>query len=355
MKKMVTRKDIAQKAGVSVSVVSRALNNSGYVEENKRQLILQIAETLNYTPNPVAMSLQKQRTKQILFYCKDLNNAFNIELYEGMLEEAEKNGYIVVMNGKINFDRVRHLMIDGIILPNQQMTAEYLEMIGKNYYLPVVAAAYGDNVFFPKAVPIVECDLLQGTKNALEYLRKKGHRKMAMVMPYDFNTNNTRGIAWKEFMEEELQDCLKDYFLAISKSGLNNDERTLQFLEERSEDSMYIPESFFEKGLLAAEIFVERQLDATATLCFNDEMALGFAKRMKELGYKVPEDLSIMGIDGVATRKYMEPELTTLSLQPKVMGAKCVKALLAVLTGKNIKYVTHVPSKIIEGKSVRCL
>jgi DNA-binding LacI/PurR family transcriptional regulator len=352
---MITRKDIAQKAGVSVSVVSRALNNSGYVEGNKRKLILEIADTLNYRPNPVAMSLQKQRTKQILFYSKDLNNAFNIEMYEGMIEEAEKNGYIVVINGKINFDRVRNLMIDGIILPNQQVTAEYLETVGKHYYLPVVAAAYGDNVFFSKAVPIVECNFLQETKNALQYLRKRGHRKIAMVIPYDFNTNNTRAMAWKEFMEEELGDRLKDYFLGISKSGLNNDKRTLQFLEEQNEDPMHIPESFFEKGMLAAEILVERKLNATAVLCFNDEMALGFAKRIKQLGYKVPDDLSIMGIDGVSTRKYMEPELTTLSLQPKVMGAKCVKVLLSILMEKKVKYVTHIPTKIIEGESVRSL
>ena len=76
---MVTRKDIAEQAGVSVSVVSRALNNSGYVESEKKARILQIAEELGYSPNPVAMSLASRRTKQILFYCKDLRNAFNIE------------------------------------------------------------------------------------------------------------------------------------------------------------------------------------------------------------------------------------------------------------------------------------
>lgn len=66
----VTRRDIAQKAGVSVSVVSRALNNSGYVDKEKKKRIIRIAEELGYHPNPVAVSLMKQRTKQLLFYCR---------------------------------------------------------------------------------------------------------------------------------------------------------------------------------------------------------------------------------------------------------------------------------------------
>ena len=69
---VITRKNIAERAGVSISVVSRALNNSGYVDAEKKRKILQIAKELDYHPNPVAMSLTSQRTKQILFYCREL-------------------------------------------------------------------------------------------------------------------------------------------------------------------------------------------------------------------------------------------------------------------------------------------
>ena len=67
MKQKITRKDVAEKAGVSVSVVSRALNNSGYVEKDKKLRILEAARKLGYVPNPVAMSLQQRRTRQIIF------------------------------------------------------------------------------------------------------------------------------------------------------------------------------------------------------------------------------------------------------------------------------------------------
>ncbi|MGB4659740.1 MAG: LacI family DNA-binding transcriptional regulator, partial [Mobilitalea sp.] len=352
---MITRKEIAQRAGVSVSVVSRALNNSGYVREDKREEILRVAEELGYRPNPVAMSLQKRRTKQILFYCKDLNNAFNIEMYQGMLEEAEKYGYMVVMHGKLNFNIVRDMMIDGLILPNQPITAIYLDEIGNNYHLPVVTASYGDDIYLSKAVPLIECDLLQGAKDALQYLWDKGHRKIAMVTPYDLITHNSRTIAWKEFMKPVLKDRMEDYFLGISRGGLHNDQRINQFTEEQSREFRYHQDSFYEKGMLAGDIFSERKMDATAVLCFNDEMAMGFAKRIKHFGYRIPEDISLMGFDGVVTGRYMEPVLTTMALHPAVMGAKCVQVMMSVLQGNKYKYVTHIPTKILEGESVKDL
>jgi len=107
MKSNVTRKDVADKAGVSVSVVSRALNNSGYVEQNKKDTILRIAKELGYVPNPVAMSLQQKRTRQIIFYCKDLNNSFNIGMFFGMLSEAKARNYVVMINGDMDFGRLK--------------------------------------------------------------------------------------------------------------------------------------------------------------------------------------------------------------------------------------------------------
>lgn len=352
---MVTRKDIAKIVGVSVSVVSRALNNSGYVSKEKRKEIIRVANELGYRPNPVAMSLQQRRTKQILFYCKDLNNPFNIEMYEGMIEEAEKNGYVVVINGKINFDIIPDLMIDGIVLPSQQVTKKYLEKVGRKYYLPVVTASYGDNVYFPKAVPMVETDLYEGTIKALQYLRNRGHRKIAMATPYYIDKDDSRSLAWKEFMKDELNGDLGKYFLGISKIGLENDNRVCHFREEQSKDMLDVPESFFEKGKLAAKVFAERDLDATAVLCFNDEMAAGFSKQISEMGFDIPGDISLMGIDGSWVCKYIQPELTTLEIQKRIMGQKCVQLLLALIEGKKKKCLIRVPTRILERDSVRDL
>ena len=165
---MVTRREIANLANVSISVVSRALNNSGYVEKEKKEKIIKIAEELGYTPHPVAMSLQRQRTKQVLFYCKDLKNAFNIELYMGMLNVAKARDYMVVMNGDIEFSSIKQMMIDGIIMPNEAMAEHYLKTTGKNYYLPLVTASYQNPVVFSKSTPVVELDVYEGMQKAVK-------------------------------------------------------------------------------------------------------------------------------------------------------------------------------------------
>lgn len=351
---MVTRKDIAEKAGVSVSVVSRALNNSGYVNEQKKQEILRIAKELGYYSNPVALSLANKRTKQILFYCRELENAFNIMLYEGMIEAARKHGYMVVIQGDVEFENIKNLMVDGIIMPNEFITEIYLNSFGRNYYLPVVSATYGNPVRFHKAVPIIESDTKDAMEMAVQYLKKRGHKKIALVMPYEFHTTENRIYAWKEQMNYEVKD-IEHYYLGICKKGLNNDSRVMDFPEEKYIGDISIAENFFSKGMLAAQIFKERKLDATAIACFNDEMALGVCKGLKQVGYKVPDDVSVIGIDGIFSRRYGELELTSVSLNPKKQGEKCVEVLIDILINKKTKCVTRIPHKIIEGETVRSM
>lgn len=350
---MATRADIAKQAGVSVSVVSRALNNSGYVSAEKKQRILQIAEELDYHPNPVAMSLMIQKTRQILFFCRELENAFNIELYEGMLELAHKQNYMVVVNGMLDFNSIRNTMVDGVILPNETVAAIYLDMVGKNYHLPAVTASFGDVVSFPKAIPYVECDLWEGGRMLVQYLWDKGHRKIAMIMPYGLDNKSARANAWKDFMKPVLGSQLPRYYFGIDKQGLAYDERVMRFLEEQSDGSITVPEDFFGKGELAAEVFVERGTDATAAVCFNDEMAMGFCKRLRALGVRIPEDMSVVGFDATYARRYAEIQLTSLALNPKLQGMKCAEVLLDILNGNKNKHVTHIPLSILEGNSVK--
>ena len=354
---VVTRKDIAAKAGVSVSVVSRALNNSGYVEAEKKKKILQIAKELGYSPNPVAMSLASRRTKQILFYCKDLRNAFNIEAYEGMFRAAQKQDYMVVVNGDIDFHRIKDLMVDGLIFPNEIMTQQYLRKIGKNYYLPVVSMGFGNVISgeFQKSVPIVECDLWRGTEQIFQYLWMRGHHRIAMVTPYWWNQEESRIIAWKQLTKEEFGERQREYYLGMSCMDFPGDSRITVFPEERVFMNEEIPDSFFEKGEVSAEIFREKNLDATAVICFNDEMAMGFCKKMKMLGCRIPEDLSVVSYDGVYSGRYAIQKLTTLSLNAQMLGKKCVEVLLDKIIGNKIKNVTHIPLKLIEGETVRTL
>ena len=91
--------------------------------KKRKKRIIRIAEELGYHPNPVAVSLMKQRTKQLLFYCREIRNAFNIELYEGMMNAARKRNYLVVIHGSLDFKSIRSTMVDGIIFPVNRQPA----------------------------------------------------------------------------------------------------------------------------------------------------------------------------------------------------------------------------------------
>lgn len=355
-KRKVTRKDIASRAGTSVSVVSRALNNSGYVAKEKRERILSLAEEMNYIPNSVSIFLQERRTKQILFYCKDLSNAFNIQMYQGMIETAYARGYMVLVNGAIAFEEIKDTLVDGIITSNQAVAKYYMENVGKNYRLPVVSASYSDVISIPKPLPIVEVDMFQVVESALDYLYQRGHRKIAIGMPYpieDFNARARAYIAWVK--EKELYDPSK-YYIGVSRRNpqLIDDRRLLGFHEEVG-NLLEIQEDFYGKGRLAAHIFMEKNLDATAILGFNDDFSLGLIKGFQELGVRVPEDISVLGFDGINNRKYVTPLLTTMGLFPEKQGAKCVEVLLDIIEGKKYKHINHTGFKLLEGGSVRTI
>lgn len=354
-KKLATRQDIAQRAGTSVSVVSRALNNSGYVAREKKENILKIAEELNYAPNPVAISLQKKRTRQILFYCKNVDNAFNIQLYKGMLDVAVDRGYMVLFNGQIAFEEIKSTLVDGIIMQDQSVARFYLENYGKNYHLPVVSASYSDNLHTSHPLPVVDVDMFKVTETALKYLWKQGHRRIAIGMPYILQAGHARGIAWNAWMKDQGMKNTENYYIAVTRQDprMKNDERMKKFQEEVAEEWATVSEDFFGKGVLAAHLWRERGLDATAILGFNDDFALGLIRGFQEMGMKVPEDISVMGIDGIDTRKYVTPLLSTVSVFPRSQGAKCAEVLLDIIEGKKFRYVNHAGFRLVEAESVR--
>ena len=108
----------------------------------------------------------------------------------------------------------------------------------------------------------------------------------------------------------------------------------MSFQEEVAENPHVVNEDFFGKGRLAARIYRGKKMDATAVVGFNDEFSLGLICGFQEMGLRVPEDISVMGIDGNDARKYVSPLLTTVSLFPQEQGAMCVRVLLDLIEGK---------------------
>lgn len=332
MARKVTRKDIAQRAGTSISVVSRALNRSGYVEEEKRRKILQIARELNYIPNSVTMELQERKTNQIIFLCNDIRNPFYIQMYQGMLDAIQDKRYRIVFDGNMKLEDIKDVLTDGIIFSNQIIAAQYLNTCGKNYDIPVVCAAYGDIVDIKKSITMVEIDMFQAVEMGLAYLWNRGHRRIAYATPY--NTGySSRETAYVNWLRERYIDSEK-YRIKVP------------FSQEKGNSDFRI------SGRLAAYEYIRSGNSATAILAFNDEYAYGIMEGLAENKILIPDDVSIMGMDGNYTRQYMNTKLTTVSLFPEKQGALCVQNLIDIIEKKPHKYITRIDSEIIEGNTV---
>jgi DNA-binding LacI/PurR family transcriptional regulator len=330
---MANRKDVALKANVSITVVSRVMSGTGYVSKEKREAVLQAAEELNYRPSPVARSLQNGRTRQILFYRGNLSGAYYLDLHRGMMDYAEKQGYLVCISGDLHIERIGEMLIDGLILPTETYArSEYLRYLRK-YHIPYVVIGYGEHI--PKNVYSVTVDTGLAMHELVEYLRERGHRRIALVNRVDFSPAVPRNNAFHSLMAETYHDRIEDYILNIPAG-------------EYEAGSV----GFYQIGRAAAEQFAQRRLDATAVICFNDEAAVGFYSRIVKLGYRIPEDLSIAGFDGLALGEYLSPALTSMSLKPFDHGQKCAEVILDILRGRKPGYKHNIDSFLIERESV---
>ena len=340
---MVTRKDIASRLGVSVSVVSRALNNSGYVDREKKEQILELARELGYSREPVAMRTEYAQSHLLLFYLRDTRNPFYIELYDGLTEAADEQGYGVLLFNSGSFEQIPRISADGIVFPNESLAVDYLKSAGKKYYLPAVSCSYGYSYLLPRGIPQIDCDVLSGTMMLIEHLRSRGHMKIAMISPEDISSFGIRVISWQSAMVSVLGNRLSEYIFIIdedSRSGAGSPSGRIRFCD------------YYERGSTGAKRFVESGCDATAVICFNEEMALGFCKKLTELDVRVPEDLSVVTYDATYQSRFFPIPVTKINLNPRIQGRLCAETLIDMINGKHPERVRHVPIELIEGASV---
>ncbi len=330
---MATRRDVAEKAGVSVAAVTRALNSSGYLSEEKREAVLKAAEELEYRPDPIAVSLKKRRTHQLVYYIQDLSNYYYMEMYRGMMGYAAEHGYMVITSKDFSLDQVRSLMVDGILLPTEFY---YHETVDEKIHVPVVIAGYAD--VDGETLPTVNVDVRRAVDVALEHLFALGHRRISFALENRLCRDDKRLCAYKARMQPFLGDDTERYVIGPT-----------------IEADHHLDMNYFEHGVSAADDFIGRALDATAVVCFNDDTAIGLMNRLQERGLKVPDDVSVVGIDGHLFGAYTTPALTTVSISPDLHGRECARLLISLIEGGPPVTPDRIEPYLIERRSVRRL
>lgn len=336
---MVTRKDVAEKAGVSVTAVSRVINNSGYVQKEKREAILAAIREVGYRPKTIPILNPRPELRQILFLNRDPGNSYTIEMYRGMVEYAWSRKYMVALSGIWSPHEIQSMAVSGVVIGNEWETLEFDRTFGEVIPIPAVSASYGEFCIQPKHIPFVECDSYAGMENLLNYLLAKGHRKIAFASSFAVNENNPRGLAWYAKMRPLLMEKISEYIF-VGENLIR-----IEGIEEVD---------FRRMGEQLAKRMIERKSDATAVACFNDDIALGMMLHFQRKGVKIPEDISVMSLGGMENGRYCYPSLTSIYLPAFEQGRKCMRILLDMIEGKKVPMRSRIKiGTLIEGDSVK--
>jgi len=317
-------KILASKAGVSVNTASRAINDKPDINPLTKEKILRIAREIGYVPNASAVALRTQKTRTLGVVIADNNNPFYAEVLSGIEAEAKSNNYhIILTNTMRNYQEEENAIdlllakqVDGLLIaPVQEKNEDIYKLIESRIPFVVVGRDY-ENL----SVDAVYSDELKGGYIATEYLIKKGFRKISYIGGYTYKSPARRRL-------EGYKKALTDYGILIN------------------EDLIKIGDIDIENGYSNTKDLFDQGFDFQAIFAYNDMMAFGAIKAIKERGLKIPEEIGVVGYDNILFSSLVSPPLTTVNLKKDELGRECVRLLLSKINGhhkKNKKIVLDV-------------
>lgn len=308
----VTLEMVATAAGVSAASVSRILNGSATVSADKRTAVLQAIERLGFVPNPVARGLAGGRTLSVGVVTQAIDSPFYGGALRGIESSLSAAGYSpLFVSGQWSaaheaqcIETLRSRRVDGIIVLTGRLSDEALMRTARE--LPVVVT--GRRLQAP-GLYALDYDNVEGARLATHHLLGLGHRRIAFICG--------------DLQHPDGEQRLHGYRAALEAAGLE------------VEPGLVLPGNFTEASGLAA---VERLIDSgepyTALFAANDQMAFGARLALHRRGLRVPQDVSLVGFDDLASAVYAIPPLTTVHHPVLELGELAAQAMLQLLAGE---------------------
>lgn len=306
---MPTILDVAKKAGVSRSTVSRVLTNSNRVDPETRKKVFAAMKELNYQPSQAARNLRRQETKLIAVLIPCISNPFFGSLVQGMEEVAVKKGYHVILcnTGEDPILEIEYLrmlerkQVDGIIMTAHRNPLEKVKSFLK--FGPIVfASEYTED----DSLPAVIIDNSEAAGKVTEHLIMKGHRRIGFI-------NGPEHIILCRDRQEGYLHMLEKYDIPVS-------------------DGLILCSDFtMEGGFKSAKHLLDLEEKPTAIFATNDEMAVGVIQAVQEQGLRVPQDVAVAGFDNIQISQVVQPNLTTIDQPIFQIGVKSMELLMSCL------------------------
>lgn len=316
---MVNIKDIAQYCGVAVSTVSRVLNNHPDVSEQTRKCVMEAVERLHYVPNNSARNLVKTTSDTIALLVKGVNNPFFARLIKVIEREVTERGYTLELHHMDTSEDELHV---AALLATERRLRGILFLGGRFNYTPEDLAAI--------QVPFVLCtytnsfgslkedtyssvaiDDRQAARAAVNMLYGLGHRKIALLCDdmHDKSISELRTDGYRSALEEHGIPFNRDL---VACAGSFSDMAAI-----------------YE----AAANLIKSGAEFTAIFAIADLMAVAAIKALSDHGRRVPDDCSVVAIDGLDLTAYTLPTLTTLVQPVEEMGLECASTLVDLIEG----------------------
>lgn len=325
---MISMKDISHRCNVSVATVSKALNNHSDIGEATKQHIREVAKEMGYFPNSSARALKTNRTFNLgVLFVDESRSGLRHDYFANVLDSfkvtAEEHGYDITF---INCNKERQNMsylehsryrgIDGVVVACVDFSdPDVLELIKSD--IPVVTI---DHVF-DNRIAIVS-DNVRGIRDLITYISKMGHRKIAYIHGADSSVTQNR---------------LGSFYRTL-------DELKIEVPDEYVKDGAYREPQI--AAALTAEL-LELPNRPTCILYPDDYACIGGINAIKEYGLKIPDDISVVGYDGIDIAKVLEPKITTIEQDTQTLGRRAAEKLINLIEKPKTALIERV---IVEGQ-----
>ncbi|HHY63236.1 MAG TPA: LacI family DNA-binding transcriptional regulator [Bacillota bacterium] len=336
----VTIEDVARRAGVSASTVSRTLNNKGRISAETRRRVIEAARELEY-PVSADAGLSRRRTNRIgILFDRRLHSLVADPFYGlvmvGVEEWLRDEGYQVFFSTFSDREADMAMIsefaaerpVDGLIMAGCDID---LDCIRKAVFMGMPLVLVDNNIVEPK-VPCVMTDNTAGAREAVEHLISLGHEEIGFVSG--------------PMTHSSLYERYQGYRQAMEANGLLVRSDMVIAYEDVADYDV-------NGGYKAAERLLKRSPRPTAIFAGNDSMAIGVMKAAQELGLVVPDDLSVVGFDDIELAAHTTPALTTVRVHKRELGYHAARLLLESIDGDpdRIPYKIAVCTELIVRES----
>ena len=336
---MVSMKDISAACGVSVATVSKALNDHRDIGEKTKERIRQTAKEMGYFPNSAAQALKTNRTYNIgVLFVDEARSGLTHDYFSYVLDSfkrtAEEYGYDITFINCSKSDRNRmsylehakHRGVDGVVVACIDFHDPEITELARSD-IPVVTIDY----IFNNRIAVVS-DNVNGMNQLLTYVYDKGHRRIAYIHGADSAVTQSRLTSFYKTAKDLGLEIPEEYILeAAYRNTKETFKRTLELLD--------LPQP------------------PTCILYPDDFASYGGMNAIQARGLRIPEDISVVGYDGIPAARHIEPKLTTLKQDTERIGSEAARNLISLIEEPKSTpiQVIMVSGRIIEGHSVKDL